>query len=536
MVGVQENRLPMTTNRVCVALRRRPWQWQWPRQILAVAGVILGSLLPQVMGADPPPNFVVILTDDQGYGDLGCYGSQTIATPGLDRMAREGIRFTDFYAAAPFCSPSRAALLTGRLPARCGVPYVLFPAEHYGLPSKEVTLAEILKASGYATGMVGKWHLGWRRELRPTQQGFDEYFGLLHTNDIEEWGIGKAFHQLSAFEPLTLREGDKIIEQPVDQAQLTEKYTERAIEFIRTHRGRPFFLYLAHTMPHVPQYAGNAFAGKSKSGLYGDCVEEIDASTGRILDELRQLGLAKRTLVVFTSDNGASVRSSARAGSNPRFPGRTLGGSNGPLRGGKGNMFEGGIRVPCIAWWPGSIATGRVESSPLSSLDLFPTLAALAGATLPANTVLDGMDLSALLRSNPDARMRAPRLLTHYFGVQLQAVRRGQWKLILPIAQLPAIRLPSIWFDHQPGLFERQHRLSSTGVLYDLESDPGETTDVAEKYPEVVTRLLDMARNFDATFQPRIQTIEPLAGPKPPQPAQVRSEKDDLTAWLELTR
>jgi arylsulfatase A-like enzyme len=435
--------------------------------------------------------------------------------------------------AAPFCSPSRAALLTGRQPARCGVPYVLFPGEHHGLPPDEITIPELLKPAGYATGMVGKWHLGWRRELRPQKQGFDEYYGLLHTNDPEEWQIGQPYRQLSAFEPLTLREGDRVIERPVDQTFLTEKYTQRSIEFIRRHRERPFFLYLAHTMPHLPQYASPAFAGKSKDGLYGDCIEELDASTGRILDELRALGIAEKTLVLFTSDNGANLRNSAKPDVNPRFPGRAFGGSNGPLRAGKGSTYEGGIRVPCIAWWPGTITAGRVESTPCNTLDVFPTLAALAGATLPKDVTLDGTDISPLLK-NPPAAGSAPRLLTHYFGVQLQAVRQGKWKLFLPIAALPQKRLPSLWFDHQKGLFERQHRLWPQPVLYDLETDPGETTDLAVQHPEVVADLQKRAAAHDTAFQPHIRDLHALPGPKPPAPGELRTAAHDLSEWKKL--
>jgi arylsulfatase A-like enzyme len=483
------------------------------------------------------PNIIVIFTDDQGYGDLGCYGSKTIATPRLDRMAAEGMRFTDFYVAAPFCSPSRAALLTGRQPARCGVPYVLFPGEHHGLPPEEITLAELLKSAGYATGMVGKWHLGWRRELRPQKQGFDEYHGLLHTNDPEEWQIGQPFRQLSAFEPLTLREGDRVIERPVDQTFLTEKYTQRSIEFITHHQGRPFFLYLAHTMPHVPQYASPAFEGKSKDGLYGDCIEELDHSTGRILDHLQKLGLAEKTLVLFTSDNGANSKSrmtsAIKAALKPGEINRKLGGSNAPLREGKGSTYEGGIRVPCIAWWPGSITAGRVESTPCNTLDVFPTLAALTGATLPNDVTLDGTDISPLLK-NPPAAGSAPRLLTHYFGVQLQAVRQGKWKLFLPIAALPQKRLPSLWFDHQKGLFERQHRLWPQPVLYDLETDPSETTDLAAQHPEVVQRLTKAAQAHDTAFQPHIRNLHALPGPKPPAPGEIRTAAHDLSEWKKL--
>ncbi len=497
----------------------------------------LAAAAPAGFSAAPPParppNFIVILADDLGYGDLGCYGSETIATPHLDRLAREGMRFTDFYVASPFCSPSRAALLTGRLPARSGVPYVLFPAEHTGLPPGETTIAEHLRAAGYATALVGKWHLGWRRELRPTRQGFDEFFGLLHTNDTEEWRVGEAFRQLSSFEPLSLRDGDRVVAAGVDQATLTQQYAQRARDFIDRHRDRPFFLFLSHTMPHVPQYASPAFAGKSKGGLYGDTVEEIDASTGALMDHLRARGLAERTLVCFLSDNGATGRGS-RPNPKARFPGRSFGGSNGPLRAGKGTTFEGGLRVPCLAWWPGTIAGGRVESAPASALDIFPTLARLAGAPVPPGLVLDGVDVSGRLTGR-EADSGA-RLLVHYFGVQLQAVREGTWKLFVPIAAPPATRVPSLWFEHQPGLFERQHRLWPAPVLYDLSRDPGESRDVAAENPAVVRRLLAAARAFDGRFQDELRPVAYLPGPRPPAPGQVRTPPDRIDEWRELLR
>jgi arylsulfatase A-like enzyme len=478
------------------------------------------------------PNVVLILADDLGYGDLGCYGSTTIATPRLDRMAAEGLKLTDFYVASPFCSPSRAALLTGRLPARCGVPYVLFPAEHTGLPPEEITIAEVLRNAGYATGCIGKWHLGWRRELRPQQQGFQEYFGLLHTNDIEEWTPGKAFHQLSSFEPLTLREGNDIVEQPVDQSQLTTNYTARAIKFLRTHRAEPFFLFLSHTMPHIPQYASEKFAGRSKDGIYGDAIEELDASVGAVLDELEALDLAKKTLVIFTSDNGAGLRGKGPR-PNSRFPGRDFGGSNGPLKAGKGTTWEGGVRVPCLVRWPGRIAAGRVETTLCSAMDFFPTIASLAGAKPSSDRTFDGVDISAMLT---EGRPPDERLIPHDFGVQLQAVRRGNWKLIVPIVALPAMRVPSIWFDHQPGLFEKQHRLWPKAALYDVSNDPGETTDVAAAHPEVVSDLLKQARELDEQNQRSFKPVTYLPGPAPPRPGQKRTGNEDLSAWVELQR
>ncbi len=477
------------------------------------------------------PNIIVILADDVGYGDLGCYGSKVIATPHLDRMAREGARFTDFYVASSFCSPSRAALLTGRLPARCGVPYVLFPSEHTGLPPSEITIAEILKPAGYATACVGKWHLGWRKELRPQQQGFEEYFGMLHTNDTEEWKTGLPFHQLSMFEPMQLRDGDRVVESPVDLAMLTQRYTERALDFIRRHREQPFFLYFAHTMPHIAQYASPAFAGKSKDGVFGDCVEEIDSSTGRILDLLRELKIDERTLVLFTSDNGAGLRG-AKAKSEKRFPGHSMAGNNTPLRGGKGSTFEGGVRVPCIAWWPKTIALGRVDATPWSALDFLPTFANVAGASISSEITLDGRDATDMLKGKPTES----RMFFHYFGVQLQAVRKGPWKLFVPVTKLPDMRVPSLWFEHQPGLFEKQHRLWPKPTLYNLKADVSETRDVAAEHPEVVNAMLKMAHAFDDTFQKQIPAVQYFPGPKPPEPGQIRTASDNIDEWLRLSR
>lgn len=484
------------------------------------------------------PNVVLIVADDLGYGDLGCYGAETIATPRIDRMAREGVRFTDAYAAAPFCSPARAALLTGRLPARAGLPYVLFPAEHHGLPEAEITLAEVLRENGYATACIGKWHLGWDAPFRPRRQGFDVFFGTPYSNDSNEWPVGAPFLQVMGLVPFPLVEGERIVDAPADQARLTERYTERAVAFIRENRERPFFMYLPHTMPHVPQYASPRFAGKSRGGLYGDAVEEIDASTGAILDVLRELGIAERTLVIFTSDNGAPARGgrgggadggakAAKKAKSERFPGRSHAGSNGPLRGGKGTTFEGGVRVPLIAWWPRTLAAERVETGMVSQMDLFPTCVRLAGATLPAEQVIDGRDLGEQL--TPPA---GP--VWHYFGYQLQAVREGRWKLFLKVEQRPEPRPPSLWWEHQPRLFETQHRLLAEPELYDLEGDVGETRNVAGEQPEIVTRLTRRAREFDAALQRDRRPMQFVDGPPPPAPQTVRTVDTDLSVWQRL--
>ena len=501
-----------------------------PRPALA----LLLFLFTAAWGAARPPNFIVILADDLGWGDLSCQGSATIATPRIDGLAREGVRFTDAYSAAPFCSPSRAALLTGRLPARAGVPYVLFPTEHHGLPEAELTLATLLKARGYATACIGKWHLGWAEPFRPRRHGFDEYFGVPHSNDSNQWPAGEPFIQVMGLEPLPLIDGEQVVEAPVDQSTLTRRYTARAIAFLRANRDRPFLLYLPHTMPHIPQYASPEFAGKSRGGLYGDAVEELDASTGAILDTLRELGLEKDTVVFFSSDNGASGgrgNASAAAKAGPpktkakasRFPGRSLAGSNGPLRAGKGTTWEGGIRVPLLVRWPGGITPGRVVDAPVSLLDVFPTCARLAGAALPADRVIDGRDLAPWFLSAP-APDRSPRVLVHYFGLQPQAIREGRWKLLLAGIPAPTPRPASLWWDHQPALFTSQHRVLATPELYDLAADPGEQENLAQRHPDLVQRLDAHARTFDAALQRDRRPLQGVAGPPPPPPGAIRPE------------
>lgn len=518
---------------------------------LALTGTLFLCALKAQAAADAPtavaarpPNFVVILADDLGWGDVGFQGSTTIATPRLDRLAREGVRFTDAYAAAPFCSPSRAALLTGRLPARAGLPYVLFPAEHTGLPPEEITIAEVLKGRGYATACIGKWHLGWDREFRPTRQGFDVFYGLPYSNDSNEWPVGQPFMQVMGLEPLPLIDGERVVEAPVEQATLTRRYTERAVAFIRENRERPFFLYLPHTMPHIPQYASPDFAGKSKGGLWGDTIEEIDWSTGKILDALRELGLDERTLVVFTSDNGAAARAgsagagktgkattpkkSAAGAETGRFPGRSYGGSNGVLRGGKGATFEGGVRVPLAMRWPGSIASERAVAAPVSLMDLFPTFARLAGAALPEGRVCDGRDLSPYFATGGSDEART---IHHYFGYQAQAIREGTWKLFIKVDRRPEPVPRSLWYAHQPRVFENQHRLLAEPQLYDLEADPGETKDVAKEHPAVVARLAAKLATYDEGLRSDTRPMMFVEGPMPPEPGTVRTEGTDLAKY-----
>ena len=440
------------------------------------------------------PNFVVVFADDLGYGDLSSYGSETIRTPRLDRMAEEGVRFTSFYAGAPFCSPSRAALLTGRYPVRAGVPNVLFPTETTGLPPSEITIAEILEPAGYATAAIGKWHLGYPAEVRAHRQGFDFFYGLPYSNDMYKQPEDEELRAQHAPWEIPLLYNDEVLEAPVEQHTLTERYTERALDFIRTNRERPFLLYLPHTFPHAPLYAAKAREGRSPHGLYADVVEELDASTGRILDLLAELGIEERTLVVFTSDNGSHENP---GGPKSRFGERSAGGDNGPLRGRKGNTFEGGVRVPAIFRMPGKVPGGRTVDGVASVMDLLPTIAELASVEPPQGKTLDGRSLAPYLRGEAELEERPYH---YYFGGQMQAIRMGPWKLFLQIDERPD-KPPSLWYALSEGLFERHYRLLPAPELYNLDEDIGETTNVAEKHPDVVARLTQAARAFDAALQ-----------------------------------
>ncbi len=431
------------------------------------------------------PNVVLIFADDQGYQDMGCFGSPKIKTPNLDQMAKEGMRFTDFYSACSVCSPSRAALLTGCYPPRVGVTRVLFPRDHAGLNPKETTIADLLKTRGYATACVGKWHIGHLPQFLPTSQGFDSYFGIPYSNDMTiaknmtaapgaKLPAGMTAETLKTAKAkknhVPLLRDTKVVEYPCDQTMLTKRYTAEAIRFITANTDKPFFLYMPHTMPHVPLFASPGFKGKSARGLYGDVIEEMDWSVGEICKTLKTLGLDENTLVIYTSDNGPWLSK----GKN--------GGCAKPLRGGKFQTFEGGMREPTVMRWTGTIPAGTVCKEVASTIDILPTVAKLAGAKLPEVTI-DGKDILPLMTAVAGAK--SPHDGYYYYNkTKLEAVRAGKWKL-------------------------------RNGELYDLRADIAESKNLAKQHPDVVRRLSAMMKEFDAKLKADSRPIGKAPGGKP---------------------
>jgi len=414
--------------------------------------------------AQRPPNVVIIFVDDMGYGDLSCYGARGYQTPNLDRMAAQGMKFTDFYVGQAVCSASRAALLTGCYPVRVGILGALSPESKVGISDREILLPQLLKKQGYATALYGKWHLGDSPQFLPTRHGFDEYFGLPYSNDMMPKPRQPNYPQLP------LIEQKKVVQRNPDQSQLTTWYTEHAVSFIARHKNAPFFLEVAHNMPHVPLHVSSKFAGKTQRGLYGDVIEEIDWSVGQILGAIREAGLDDNTLVIFTSDNGPWLLYGDHAG------------SAGPLREGKATSFDGGVRECCIMRWPGRIPAGRVCREMAWSMDVLPTVAKLCGTSAPADRIIDGRDVWPLISGQAGAKTPHEAYYV-YWGRELQAIRSGNWKLHLPHDY---VHPDPPGHGGKPGKYAT---LKIGEALYDLESDPGETKDVAAQHPDVVKRL-----------------------------------------------
>jgi len=471
------------------------------RNLLRLAGVTAaGAMLSGYTGAiystfaqdqshtANKPNFIIIFCDDLGYGDVGCFGSKKHRTPNIDRMATEGTRFTSFYVTSGVCTPSRSSLMTGCYPRRINMhesernECVLFPVARKGLNPNEITIAEVLKTEGYATACIGKWHLGDQPEFLPTSQGFDYYYGIPYSNDM-------GANQRSKNPPLPLLQNTKVIEAPADQNTLTKRYTQQVIKFITANKDKPFFVYLPHTMPHNPVHSSENFRGKSANKGYGDTVEEIDWSTGEILATLGKLDIDERTLVVFTSDNGAAQR---------------WGGSNLPLSGFKGSTMEGGMREPCVMRWPGRIPAGKTCDELASTLDLLPTLARLAAAKAPDDRIIDGEDIWPLM-VDPEGTKSPHKVFYYYQMDQLQAVRSGKWKLHLP----HKVKRRN-WGKGTP---------NTPMKLYDLGADIGEKNDVTDRHPDVVERLLGLAEkarqdlgdvNYKGHQRPAGWTVTPM--------------------------
>ena len=433
--------------------------------------IVIALLLSLAVRAQKQPvNIVLIFVDDLGYGDLGCFGHPTIRTPHIDRMAAEGMKFTQFYSGANVCTPSRAALLTGRLPVRSGMAgsdesgNVLYPYSTGGLPQSEITIARALKAKNYKTAIIGKWHLGHLPEYLPTAHGFDYFFGIPYSNDM----FGPAYRNAP---PLPLYKDGKVIEENPDQTMFTKRYTEEAVDFIRQNKKNPFFLYYANNFPHVPLFASDEFRGKSKRGLYGDVVEELDWSVGRILQTLKDLKIDKQTLVVFTSDNGPWIRE------------KHEGGSAGLLFEGKGSAYEGGLRVPAVFWWPGTIKPLQTNTALATTMDLYPTILKLAGVPLPENVVLDGVDMYPLLTGTKENVRDA---VFFYARHNLYAVRKGPWKAHF-------ITRPS--YTKEPPV---EHDVP---LLFNIENDPSEKWNLNAEHADIISEIIQLRDQHRSTLK-----------------------------------
>ena len=421
------------------------------------------------------PNFIIIFTDDQGFEDIGCFGSPKIKTPHLDKLAAEGRKFTSFYSANSVCSPSRASLLTGCYPVRVSIPGVLFPRHEIGLNPDEITIADLLKSKGYATSCIGKWHIGHKPKFLPTRQGFDSYYGIPYSNDMTidpeanlaadiKLREGFTLERIRSEKPkkdfVPLMRNEEVIEYPCDQTTLTQRYTEEAVKFIEENKNKPFFLYLPHTMPHIPLFASEKFKGKSERGLYGDTIEEIDWSVGEIMKSLRDNNLDENTLVIYTSDNGPWKLKGGR------------GGSAHPLRGFKFQTYEGGMRVPCIMHWKGKVPAGSSCDEIAATIDLLPTIAGLSGAALTNDRTIDGKDIWPLIAGKKGAQT-PHEIYFFYKGNKLESARQGKWKL------------------------RRSGKKSQPVELYDLASDISESKNIAKENEILVNEMINKMNLFD---------------------------------------
>ncbi len=438
--------------------------------------------------AKKPPNVVIMFMDDMGYADIGAFGAKAYPTPNLDRMAKQGRKFTDFYVTQAVCSASRAGLLTGCYNVRIGINGALGPKSAYGLNPSEITIAEICKQKGYATACYGKWHLGHHQKFLPMQHGFDDYFGLPYSNDMWPYHPGVLHlpmeERLKRWPHLPLVEGNEVINPEVtgkDQEELTKEYTQRAVDFIEKNKGKPFFVYLPHSMVHVPLYVSDKFKGKSGAGLFGDVMMEVDWSVGEIMKVLRKHDLHKNTLFIFTSDNGPWLNYGDHAGSAA------------PLREGKGTMFEGGCREPTLAWWPGTIPANSKCKEPAMTIDLLPTIAELIDADLP-NHRIDGKNIWPLFIGHEKSPHEA---YYFYYGNQLQAVRQGKWKLHFPHGYRTMAGKPG-----GTGGIPTNYSQAKIGLsLFDLHSDIGESTDIKDEFPKITSRLKSLGEKFNRELQ-----------------------------------
>jgi arylsulfatase A len=444
-----------------------------------VFAVALATSAWDAASAERLPNFVIVFIDDMGYGDIGPFGAKGYQTPNLDRLAKEGRIFTDFYVTQAVCSASRAGLMTGCYNPRVGIFGALGPGTKHGISAREMTLAEVVKQKGFATACFGKWHLGHHPKFLPTNHGFDEYFGLPYSNDM--WPLHPTAGK--KFPDLPLMEGARVLKAPLtdeDQNQLTTQYTERAVRFIEKNKDRPFLLYVPHSMVHVPLHVSDKFRGKTQRGLFGDVVEEVDWSVGQIVDTLRKHKLEKETMLIFTADNGPWLAYGDHAG------------SAGPLREGKGTMFDGGCREPTLMWWPGKIPAGTVCKTPAMTIDILPTFAHLVGAKLPDHRI-DGKNIWPLVSGEAGAQ-NPHEAYYFYWGSELHAVRMGRWKLHFPHSYRTLAGRPG-GTGGQPAPYEQ----AKIGLaLFDVENDPGETTDVTAQHPEVVSKIKELADRMRA--------------------------------------